>query len=188
MYIAKKYSSNCGRSDGNQKVFVYLITSPQQVLNKYNNPILEALGECGILNSIGIYFYRFKNLNTYNAFTKIGEVSRIEGIEKRFSRGWHGTETYSDTYLSKNIHNDIKLISNSNPMYFVFYEFDTLNSYPKIDEQIAFKKHFDHFNTSTRNYEKPNGNFELGKNLVWHSSAFEDVLNMKFPNGSPYPF
>lgn len=188
MYIAKKYKANSGRSNDNQKVFVFLITSPQQVLNKTNNAILEALQKKGLANSLGIYFYRFKNLDTYNAFTKIGEVSRIEGIEKRFIRGWHGTISYGDTYLSKEIHNDVKMISTDNPMYFVFYEFDLLNSFPKIDEQIAFKKHSDSFNTSTRNLEKPHGNYRLGINLVWHDTAFDEVLNLNFPDGTPYPF
>ncbi|MFT9820809.1 hypothetical protein [Lysinibacillus sp. NPDC056185] len=188
MYIAKKYKANSGRSNANQKVFVFLMTSPQQVLNKTNNEILEALQEKELANSLGIYFYRFKNLNTYNAFTKIGEVSRIEGIEKRFIRGWHGTTSYGDTYLSKKIHNDVNMISTDNPMYFVFYEFDLLNSFPKIDEQIAFKKHLDSFNTSTRNFEKPHGNYQLGINLVWHDTAFDEVLNLNFPDGTPYPF
>ncbi len=49
MYIAKKYKANSGRSNDNQKVFVFLITSPQQVLNKTNNAILEALQKKGLV-------------------------------------------------------------------------------------------------------------------------------------------
>jgi hypothetical protein len=188
MYTAKIYICSSERAISNKKVFVYLITSPQEVLKKVNNPIVRALKIHGLSESIGIYFYRFKNLGNYIAFSKIGEVSRIEGIEKRFIRGWHGTITYGDTYLSKGIHNDIKLISKSNPMYFVFYEFDTLNSFPKIDEMAAFKKHLTHFERSTRNNERPNGNFQLGQNLVWHNTAFNEVLKLEFPDGVQYPF
>lgn len=187
-HIVKKYRPHNHRANNNQKIFVYLITSYQEVIDKTNNPILEALEQHRLSQAIGLYFYRFKNLSNYNAFSKIGEVSRIEGIQERFKRGWHGTDTYGDTYLTKNIHNDVKLISENNPMYFVFYQFDLLNSYPKIDELIAFKKHLDHFHVGTRNNERPNGNYQLGQNLAWHSLAFEEVLNLKFPDGTSYPF
>lgn len=188
MHISKKYTANNDRANNNQKVFVYLITSYEQIIDKVNNPILQALEQHELSQSIGLYFYRFKHLHHYNAFSKIGEVSRIEGIQERFKRGWHGTESYSDTYLTKNIHHDVKLITETNPMYFVFYQFDLLNSYPKIDELIAFKKHQDYFNVGTRTIERPNGNYQLGQNLAWHSLAFEEVLQLKFPDGSSYPF
>jgi hypothetical protein len=136
--------------------------------------------------AIGLYFYRFEDLGLAAAFSKIGEVSRKEGIQERKKRGWLGTNTYGDTYLDKKIHEDILTASPSKALYFVFYEFSTPDSLPKIDELLAFEKHKNHFGKNPRNRESSNSNSSLGRNLVWHQSAFDEVLNLEFPDGTSY--
>jgi len=71
------------------------------LLGKENNYVLSVLKKEGLSSSIGLYFYRFKNTDI--PFIKIGECTRKEGVEVRFKRGWHGTETYSDTYRRKKV-------------------------------------------------------------------------------------
>lgn len=188
MYICSSYTADCLRTKNNYKVLVYLITTPQEILTKDNNCILNALDNNNLGNSVGLYFYRFKHLKNGCGFSKIGEVSSEKGIKNRFKRGWHGTSTYGDTYLNKKLHTDIKQISLENPMYFIFYQYDLLNSFPKIDELHAFSKHQKTFGRLTNNSERINSNFKLGSNLVWHKQAFHEVLDLKFPDNTPYPF
>jgi hypothetical protein len=190
MHIAEKYKELDGRG---YKVLVVKVTSPGQILESSQGSIHASLTEEALSNSIGIYFYRFKDLPRPEAFTKIGEVSRREGVIVRKQRGWLATPKYGDSYLKPNtsgelkaIYSDVKLVSASNPMYFVFYELDVVRAFPKIDEIAAFAKHRIHFGRGTRNKEQPNTFDLLGSGLVWHSSAFDEVLAMKLPSGLPY--
>jgi hypothetical protein len=134
-YIAKTYSADSGRGSGNEKVVCILLTSPEDVLKKENNFVLDCLQNAGVASSLGLYFYRFKN--QANPFIKIGECTRQDGITVRFQRGWHGTEKYSDTYLKKKANKgttyvdsklfiEINKVSKANPAYFVFYEHCTV--------------------------------------------------------------
>lgn len=190
MHVAENYKELDGRG---YKVLVVKATSPEQILKSGQGSIHTALVEDGLSSAIGIYFYRFEKLPKPEAFTKIGEVSRREGVTVRKQRGWLATPKYGDSYLKpstsgvlKTIYSDVKLISPSNPMYFVFYELDVLRAFPKIDEIAAFAKHRNHFGRGTRNKEQPNTFEQLGSALVWHSSAFDEVLAMKFPSGLLY--
>lgn len=190
MHVAEKYKELDGRG---YKVLAVKMTSPDQVLQSAQGSIHASLAAEGLSHSIGIYFYRFEDLPKPEAFSKIGEVSRREGVLVRKQRGWLSTPKYGDSYLKpstsgelKTIYSDVKLISTSNPMYFVFYEFDVLRSFPKIDEIAAFAKHRSHFGRGTRNKEQPNTFEQLGSALVWHSSAFDEVLAMKLPSGLSY--
>lgn len=187
MYSCSTYKADCLRTTKKNKVLVYLITDPQEILEKDNNRILNALCKHNLGSSVGLYFYRFKYLKDNCGFSKIGEVSGVLGIENRFKRGWHGTHTYGDTYLNKELHKDVIQVSPTNPMYFIFYEYDLLNSFPKIDELHAFSEHKKKFSLSTSTKERINLNFKLGLNLVWHKQTFHEVLNLKFPNGKHYP-
>lgn len=188
MYICSSYTADCLRSKKKHKVLVYLITNPQEILKRDNNCILNVLDNNNLGSSVGLYFYRFKHLKNDCGFSKIGEVSSENGIENRFKRGWHGTSLYGDTYLNKELHNDISQISFENPMYFIFYEYDLLDSFPKIDELHAFSEHKKIFGRLTNNRERINSNFKIGSNLVWHKQIFDEVLNLKLPDGKPYPF
>lgn len=181
------YKPDCLRTEKDYKVFVYLITDPNEVLGKDENSIIGALGNHKLKHSIGVYFYRFKNLEDGCGFSKIGEVSGVSGIVNRFERGWHGTDKYGDSYLKKKLYEDVCQISPDNPMYFIFYEFDLLNSFPKIDETYAFYEHRKKLKCSTTNKERINSNYQLGLNLIWHKKAFHEVLDLKFPDGKHYP-
>ncbi|WP_393964648.1 hypothetical protein [Exiguobacterium sp. S22-S28] len=181
------YKADCSRTEKEYKVFVYLITDPNEILERDENPITKALKEHKLNRSIGIYFYRFKDLEDGCGFSKIGEVSSKSGVVNRFTRGWHGTHKYGDTYLNKELFKDVQRISPENPMYFIFYEFDLLNSFPKIDEICAFYEHRKKLKCSTTNKERINSNHKLGSNLVWYKKAFHEVFDLKFPNGKPYP-
>ncbi|MFY0574181.1 hypothetical protein ACN28S_07335 [Cystobacter fuscus] len=162
---------------------------------KQQNFVLAGLQAAGVSSSIGLYFYRFANQP--NPFIKIGECTRQEGIAVRFQRGWHGTEKYGDTYLKKKTKAGpyvdskfalcIRRISKSNPAYFVFYEHATLQSHPKIDEIFAYRMHKRLFKRDTASPERMNGNPLLARRLVWHESAFAEVVRCKFPDGVPYP-
>lgn len=190
----QKYVADSRRGTGLEKVVCILLTSPDDVLSKDSNFILSQLNAAGVAKSIGLYFYRFKN--TANPFIKIGECTRREGIEVRFRRGWHGTETYSDTYQRKKTKDayvdselliEIRKISADNPAYFVFYEHQTVNSHPKIDELYAYRMHKRLFKKGTASPERMNGNPLLARFLVWHKSAFAEVVRGKLPDGTAYP-
>lgn len=168
------------------KVFVALLTDKEDVLCRKDNQLIQELSNKNLNSSIGLYFYRFKDLTKVKAFSKIGEVSRKDGIGTRLQRGWLGTEKYGDTYLTKNIFKDVCLISEKNPMYFVFYEQVPEYCLPKIDEIHAYKKHLEHFGRGTTNAERINKNDSLGAKLVWRESAFNEVLNLRFPDRSNY--
>ena len=180
-------------NDVEYRVLVVRITCPSQILGCGPRSIHDALTVEGLDSSIGIYFYRFQNLPTPPAFSKIGEVSREGGIIVRKRRGWLAPETYGDSYLKllkkgirKAIHIDVLNIHEQNPMYFIFYEFDIEASFPKIDEISAFKMHLDYFGCSTRNKETVNTFSRLGRKLVWYEKSFDEVLNMTLPSGLSY--
>lgn len=189
------YTASSGRGSGSEKVVAVLLTDPNEIFSKSENVVLNALRESGVASSIGLYFYRFKN--TSNPFIKIGECTRQEGICVRFQRGWHGTEKYSDTYLMKKekggsyveseLSTQIKRISHDNPAYFIFYEHSTLQSHPKIDEVFAYRMHKRLFQRGTASPERMNGNPLLARRLVWHKTAFSEVVRCQFPDGTPYP-
>jgi hypothetical protein len=169
------------------RVLVVKLTSCDQILKDGQDSIHQIIQSEELSKSVGIYFYRFKDITKVRAFSKIGEVSRKEGIIKRKKRGWLQSKSNSDTYKGKNIHTDIHKISSENPMYFTFYEFDIENSFPKIDEIHAFGKHKQHFKCHTTNSERINSFLNLGKNLIWYGNAFDEVLNLKLPSGNLYP-
>jgi hypothetical protein len=190
MHVVETYKR---RGEAIFKVLVTKIVSPAQVLQAGTGSIHSVLTDEGLGNSIGIYFYRFANLERWGAFTKIGEVSRAEGVIVRKQRGWLAPNTYGDSYLKastkgerKQVHSDVMLTTKDDPMYFVFYQFDVENSFPKIDEMVAFAKHGQHFGRSTRNREQANTFSSLGRSLVWHEPAFNEVLDLRLPSGRGY--
>jgi len=185
-YQVQKYSMEKLGDKVTASVFVALISEPKDILEKKNNRLIAALTKSGLDTRIGLYFYRFKNLEKYKAFSKIGEVSRKEGIKERLKRGWHGTAKYGDSYFDKVLHADVKLVSKNNPMYFVFYEQVPEYGFPKIDELHAFNNHRKVLGFDTRNIEKTNKNISLGSKIIWRASSFDEVLNLKFPDGSSY--
>ncbi|MBL8424233.1 MAG: hypothetical protein JNK06_12185 [Candidatus Accumulibacter phosphatis] len=175
------------------RVLVVKITSPQQVLSGGQGSIHRALESEGLGQSVGIYFYRYAEMPAPHAFTKIGEVSREGGVIVRKQRGWLAPPSYGDSYLKpsstgaqKVIHSDVLRASVTNPMYFTYYEFDVEASFPKIDEIFAFQKHIAHFGRSTRNREAANTFSGLGKKLLWHDGAFNEVLGLRLPGGITY--
>jgi hypothetical protein len=189
----KKYKADSNRGSGEEKVVCILLTTPDDILKKDNNLIIQCVKSAGVSSSIGLYFYRFKN--SANPFIKIGECTGQGGISKRFKRGWHGTPKYADTYLKKTVNKqdvdseffiEIMKISKENPAYFVFYEHDTLNSHPKIDEIFAYRKHKRLFKCGTTSPERINGNPLLARRLVWHKKSFSEVVRATFPDGTPY--
>lgn len=193
MYIVENYKTQNNPTQ-EYRVLVVKLTSPDQVLTSENDSIHQIIKKVNLSESVGIYFYRFKNLDTAAAFSKIGEVSRKEGLIERKFRGWIAAPSYGDSYRKKNkkgvekgIFSDVKIISEENPMYFVFYELDVKSAFPKIDEIHAFSKHVEKFGYSTRNKESANTFSDLGSNLVWHSPAFDEVLALKLPSGASYP-
>jgi hypothetical protein len=190
----QEYVADSGRGTGREKVVCILLTKPEDVLSKNDNFVLSQLRTTGVAASIGLYFYRFKN--TVNPFTKIGECTRREGIEVRFQRGWHYAETCSDTYHKKKTKTgyvdselllEIRKISTTNPAYFVFYEHQTVNSHPKIDEVYAYRMHKRLFQKGTASPERINGNPLLARHLVWHKGAFSEVVRGQLPDGTAYP-
>lgn len=192
-YIAKKYDAKSGRGTGKEKVVCVLLTSPNDVLEAKDNHVLNCLNKEGVSSSLGIYFYRFKKPT--GSFIKIGECTRKDGISVRFKRGWHGTETYSDTYLRKRRNGsfeksefllEIEKISKNNPAYFVFYEQSTSGSYPKIDEVFAYRMHKRLFKCGTKSPERMNSNPLLARRLVWHKTAFSEVVKGQLPDGTKY--
>lgn len=190
----QEYVADSGRGTGKERVACLLLTSPADILSKESNFVLEHLHSVGVAAGIGLYFYRFKN--EANPFIKIGECTRREGICVRFQRGWHSTEKYADNYLrkkKKGVYVDsefsleIQKISSANPAYFVFYEHQTVNSHPKIDEVFAYRMHRRLFGKDTASPERINGNPLLARRLVWHKSAFSEVVRCQLPDGTPYP-
>ncbi|MGF1800145.1 hypothetical protein L4D11_05615 [Vibrio gigantis] len=187
MFKIETYKNKC-------RVLVVKLTSPKQLLESGKHSIHQIIQEQSLSSAIGVYFYRFKNLDNPQAFSKIGEVSRSDGVAVRQSRGWLTPPSYGDSYKKLNnngekkvIYTDVEMISEENPMYFVFYELEVENAFPKIDEISNFAKHIEHFGRSTRNKENANTFSRLGSNLVWHKSAFNEVLNCKLPSQGPYP-
>lgn len=179
--------------DHQYRVLVVRITSPQQVLSAGSDSIHQALETEGLTESVGLYFYRFAELPDPQAFTKIGEVSREDGVIVRKQRGWLAPPSYGDSYLkpstagaSKVIHTDVLAASAATPLYFTYYEFDVESSFPKIDEIAAFQKHKAHFGRSTRNREAVNTFSRLGRNLVWYDQSFSEVLELRLPSGATY--
>ncbi|MBK5396354.1 hypothetical protein JFU47_06420 [Pseudomonas sp. TH39(2020)] len=192
--IFQEYVTDSGRGTGREKVVCILLTTPEEILSKTNNFVITQLSAADVSNSIGLYFYRFKNVTDH--FIKIGECTRQDGIKVRFQRGWHRTERYSDTYLSKKkkngyvdseFLNEIRKISPSNPAYFVFYEHQTTGSHPKIDEVYAYRMHKRLFKRGTASPERMNGNPLLARSLVWHKGAFSEVVRGQLPDGTAYP-
>ena len=184
-FVSKKYNADSGRGSGSEQVFCAILTSPDDILRKKDNFVVNSLRESGVESSIGLYFYRFRNY--VKPFIKIGECTRQDGVGVRFSRGWHGTERYSDTYLKSELATQINLISSENPAYFVFYEHSTQHSHPKIDEVFAYRMHKRLFKCGTASPERMNGNPLLARSLVWHKKAFSEVVLCQFPDGSAYP-
>ena len=189
-----EYQADSGRGTGKERAICILLNQPDDILSKGDNFVLGQLRSCGIGSAIGLYFYRFKN--TAKPFIKIGECTRKDGIAIRFQRGWHGTETYGDTYLRKKkessyvdseLLKQIRLISTVNPAYFIFYEHQTLNSHPKIDEVYAYRMHKRLFGQATASPERMNSNPLLARRLVWHKGAFREAVRGVLPDGSGYP-
>lgn len=175
------------------KVLVAKIVDPAQVLSDGPGSIHTALVAAGLGSTVGLYVYRFADLTQKGAFTKIGEVSREGGVIVRKQRGWLAPISYGDSYrkastknVSKQVLTDVMQVTADNPLYFVFYQFDVENAFPKIDELAAFAKHRQHFGRSTRNVESANTYSALGRNLVWHDQAFNEVLELKLPSGRSY--
>ena len=175
------------------RVLVVRITSSQQLLKNGPDSIHKAIENEGLGASIGLYFYRFAELPAPQAFSKIGEVSREDGVIVRKRRGWLTPATYGDSYLKpsstgvrKAIYTDALATTPENPMYFTYYEFDVEASFPKIDEIAAFQMHIGHFGRSTRNREAANTFARLGRKLVWYEPAFNEVLELRFPSGESY--
>lgn len=196
-YDTRCYKPSSKRGTGKEKVLCVLLTEPEHILDPDENPVMAALEKEGLSTSIGLYFYRFKNPPNPSRFIKIGECTGPGGIASRFKRGWYGTKTYTDSYIWKKRGEDyiesdfvqaIKEVSKENPAYFVFYEHHTPDSHPKIDEAFAFVAHDHTFKQNTINNEKVNGNAAIiGRNIVWHTSAFDEVLGCIFPDGADYP-
>lgn len=190
-YVVETYKEFEGRP---YRVLVQRITSPDQVLTSGEGSLHVALHASGLSATVGIYFYRFAQLDdAAPAFTKIGAASRSEGVGMRKTRGWLYATSASDSYRRKNsagvekgIYADVQMVSHQRPMYFVYYEFDEEAAFPEIDEIEAFRKHYDYFGWSTNNQERVNTHPRLGRKIVWHSGAFEDVLALKLPSGKPY--
>lgn len=190
MHAVEKYKEINGHS---YRVLVVRIDSPTQILSTSKDSIHQALVDENMAKSVGLYFYRFATLEDPKAFTKIGEVSREGGVIVRKHRGWLAPASYDDSYLKlsksgdqKALYSDVQAVTKTNPMYFVFYEFDVENSFPKIDEIAAFSKHVSHFGRTTRNNEHANTFDKIGSNLVWYAGAFNEVLEMKLPSGRKY--
>jgi hypothetical protein len=193
-YEARTYSADAGRGTGQEKVISVLLTSPGDILAKEDGSVVNALLESGMAKRIGLYFYRFANDKL--PFMKIGECTRSDGVLVRFRRGWHGTETYTDSYRRRRRGDgfvdseflvQIQRISPSNPAYFIFYEHRTLHCHPKIDELYAYAQHLRLYRTGTLSPEKMNGNTLLGRKLLWHRAAFSEVARKRFPDGTAYP-
>ena len=109
--------------------------------------------------------------------------------------GWHGTFSYSDSYLGKKVKGvevasrlltEIQMISAENPAYFVFYEHIVSQSHPKIDEVYAYRVHKRLYKSGTLSPERMNGNPLLARKLIWHRSSFSEVSRRQFPDGSSY--
>jgi hypothetical protein len=174
-----------------------MLTHPDDLLDPDENPVLRVLEKEGLSSSIGLYFYLFKNQVGQRPFIKIGECTSTRGIEGRFVKGWHGYQSGTDSYVwtkrqgeyvKKAFGQQITQINEENPAYFVFYEHQLYNSHPKIDEGLALTAHLEHFSQKTLSPEKINGNARnIGRNLVWHRTAFNEVLNQEFPDGVGYP-
>jgi len=81
---------------------------------------------------------------------------------------------------------EIKKISKENPAYFVFYEQSTIGSHPKIDEVFAYRMHKRLFKCGTKSPERMISNPLLARRLVWHKSAFSEVVSGVFPDGTKY--
>ncbi len=178
----KKYKPDSNLINSEYRVLASLIESPDELRSERGNNLYEILCD-EFTESIGIYFYRFKNLVDPNRFSKIGENTR--SISTRFQKGWFYKN--DDTYLGKPFDcTDVARITPKNPMYFVFYELDNEYSHPKIDELYADIQHWNHFKRKTTNNEGP-GNIRVGLKLVGHGSAFSQVLALQFPCGSQYP-
>lgn len=176
------------------KVLAVRLEASAQVMARGAGSIHDILQDEGLSAAVGLYFYRFEDLGEPRAFTKIGEVSRREGVSLRKGRGWLQSPTCADSYrprsetgLVKEIYRDIQSISAQRPMYFVFYQLPVRQAFPKIDEIRAFAEHRRVFGVSTRNQERTNTFDDLGANLVWHPTAFDEVNRMIFPDGSAYP-
>lgn len=191
--LVQEYKADSGRGTGRERVVCMLLTSPADILDKKDNFVLRHLQSCGVGQAIGLYFYRFAGASR---FIKIGECTRTEGVCVRFRRGWHGTEAYSDNYRRKKKGGgyvdsefalEINKISSANPAYFVFYEHQTVNSHPKIDEVFAYRMHMRLFKAGTLSPERMNSNPLLARRLVWHKRAFSEVVRGQFPDGTPYP-
>ncbi|MCA0185942.1 MAG: hypothetical protein LCH90_08075 [Proteobacteria bacterium] len=189
----QEYRAASDRGTCRERVICMLLTSPDDILNKNDNFVLRHLRVAEIAGAIGLYFYRFAE---HGPFIKIGECTRTEGIAVRFQRGWHSTEKYSDNYARKKKDGnyvdsefamEIKKISETNPAYFVFYEHETMHSHPKIDEVYAYRMHKRFFGAGTLSPERMNSNPLLARRLVWHKSAFSEVLRCQLPDGTHYP-
>lgn len=184
-------SDGCNRR---AKVICVRLEQPNDLLDSTNNAVLAELDKAGLSSSIGLYFYRFRSAGP---FIKIGECTSRSGISQRFTRGWHGTPKYSDSYLGKKVSSNavqsdflkqIKTISVSNPAYFVFYEHLAQYSHPKIDEMYAYVMHKKYFQgCGTLSPERMNVNTLLGRKLVWYRRAFREVVSMQLPSGRRYP-
>ncbi len=191
----QNYRAASGRGTGKERVVCVLLTSPDDVLGTPNNHVLNCLKSAAVHGSIGLYFYRFRN--EVGPFIKIGECTRQGGISVRFQRGWHGTKKYADTYLQKKGKDglyiasefllQVQRISSENPAYFVFYQHATLHSHPKIDEVFSYRMHKRFFKCGTASPERINGNPLLARRLVWHKTAFAEVVRGQFPDGTYYP-
>lgn len=175
------------------RVLVVRIVSPLQILESGPGSIHQLLIDENLDKTVGLYFYRFQDLSFPVAFSKIGEVSREDGVIVRKKRGWLSPNSYGDSYLKlsnkgerKVIYDDVNTVCDENPMYFTYYEFDIEASFPKIDEIAAFRKHLEHFGRSTRNRETVNTFSRLGCKLVWYEESFNEVLNLRLPSGISY--
>lgn len=188
------YKADCARGNGRERALCVLLTSPDDLLQQNDNPVLDALAATGLARSNGVYFYRFATPAT--PFLKIGECMNPKGISQRFRRGWHGTPTYGDTYLGKmngGLHVEsgflaaVKRISDQNRAYFVFYEHLKIASFPKVDELFALRMHKRLFGRGTACKERVNTSGLLGRRLIWHKGAFPEVVRAVLPNGESYP-
>ena len=197
------YSPTCGRTSvhkthrsyqGRCRVFCYRITDITQLTSHTRGSVLDVLDRKDFADSVGLYFYRFADDD--QPFVKVGECSS-RPITERFRKGWfgRGTDSYihrqtrnpvTDEDRYKPMYRELLKVSHDNPAYFVFYEMVTEEATPKVDEFIAIEHHVRHFNRSTISpHSVPR--YRTGAHLVWHDSAFDEVLKKQFPSGNPYP-
>jgi hypothetical protein len=81
---------------------------------------------------------------------------------------------------------ELEGISKTRPAYFVFYEVVAEEAAPTVELRNALRHHDSQFSAPTICGDSTPA-YPVASRLVWHDTAFQEVLDKRFQSGNGFP-